>query len=125
MEAKITIDLALSKGTVEYDEDIYPFEVKDEVISWEIENFPNLYNTIIEMFKSNTVTLTVNKHEYLENENYYETKSVGKGRTDKTCEHCGGNIPAGTEHVVHKFYPEFSSYPTHLKCEKAFMDSLL
>ena len=53
------------------------------------------------------------KHEYLKEEDYYESRSVGKGRTDKTCEHCGKTIPKGSPHEVHHFYPEFESYPTH------------
>jgi len=65
------------------------------------------------------------KHEYLERENYYEDRSVGTGaKSAKTCEHCGKNIPKGEPHSVHHFYPEFASYPTHKKCNNAFMKSL-
>lgn len=57
------------------------------------------------------------KHEYLTAEDYYEINSVGtKGRMDKTCEYCGGNIPKGQPHDVHKFYGDggdWPTYPTH------------
>lgn len=67
----------------------------------------------------------VEKHEYLERENYYETKGVGtKARSNKTCNHCGETIPMGEPHDVHYFYPEFASYPTHTKCTDDFMESL-
>jgi hypothetical protein len=64
-------------------------------------------------------------HEYLTEENYYENRPVGSGRSDKYCEHCGNVISKGVSHDVHKFYPEFNSYPTHKKCTKPFMASLL
>ncbi len=64
-------------------------------------------------------------HEYLREEDYYESRSVGKGRTDKTCEHCGGTIPKGTPHQMHSFYPEFSSCAVHNSCSDAFVASLI
>jgi hypothetical protein len=64
------------------------------------------------------------KHEYLKAEDFYETRSVGAGRSAKTCEFCGGTIGKGTGHDVHHFYPEFQSYPTHKKCTTDFMASL-
>jgi hypothetical protein len=67
---------------------------------------------------------TPNYHEYLNEEDYYETNSVGAGRSDKWCAHCGGTIKKGTSHRVAKFYPEFASYPLHIKCEADFMESL-
>lgn len=64
------------------------------------------------------------KHEYLNEEDYYEIKSVNKGRSVKWCEHCGGNIEIGVPHEMHHFYPEFQAYATHLECSKAFKQSL-
>lgn len=65
------------------------------------------------------------KHEYLRSEDYYESRSVGtKARSDKTCEHCGKNIPKGEPHKMHHFYPEFDAYATHEKCSDAFIESL-
>lgn len=65
------------------------------------------------------------QHEYLKSEDYYENRPVGTGaRSSKTCEHCGKTISKGTPHDVHKFYPEFNSYPTHKKCTKDFIASL-
>jgi len=64
-------------------------------------------------------------HEYLRAEDHYESRSVGKGRTDKRCAHCGRSIPKGTLHQVHTFYPEFSSYPVHNSCSAAFEVSLI
>lgn len=64
------------------------------------------------------------KHEYLREEDYYECNSVGKGRIEKTCSHCGKTIGKGTSHDVHKFYPDFDSEPTHKKCTDEFMKSL-
>lgn len=64
------------------------------------------------------------KHEYLMAEDLYEMNSINKGRSDKTCEHCGKTIKQGTSHKVAKFYPEFSSYPLHEKCISAFEKSL-
>ena len=63
-------------------------------------------------------------HEYLREEDYYETKSVGRGRSDYWCEHCGEIIPEGESHDTHKFYPEFSTYRTHKKCSDKFIESL-
>ena len=66
--------------------------------------------------------LSLEKHEWLEEENYYESRSVGtRARSDKTCEFCRGNIPKGVPHTMHHFYPEFEAYPTHKECEKPFM----
>lgn len=65
------------------------------------------------------------KHEYLLREEYYESKSVNKGRTDKTCEYCGKTIPQGTPHDMHHFYPEFTAYAVHKKCHDNFLESLL
>ncbi len=65
------------------------------------------------------------KHEYLKQEDYYETRSIGtKARSSKTCEHCGKNIPKGNPHDTHHFYPEFDAYPTHKSCSKSFIESL-
>ena len=65
------------------------------------------------------------KHEYLKEEDYYESRSVGtKARSDKTCEHCGKTIKQGTPHEMHHFYPEFASYATHKECVEAFKKSL-
>ncbi len=66
------------------------------------------------------------KHEYLKEEDYYETNSVGtRAHSSYSCEHCGSNIPKGTPHSVHKFYPEFQGYRTHHKCDDKFLESLL
>ena len=66
------------------------------------------------------------KHEYLKYEDHYETRDVGtKARSSKRCEHCGLEIPKGTPHTMHHFYPEFDSYPVHKECNDAFMASLL
>lgn len=46
-------------------------------------------------------------------EEYYESRSVSKGRSDKTCVECGKTIPKGQKHTMHHFYPEFSAYATH------------
>ena len=65
------------------------------------------------------------KHEYLLEEEYYESRSVGtKAKFDKTCEYCGKNIPKGKPHEMHHFYPEFYAYPTHLECSEKFKESL-
>ena len=65
------------------------------------------------------------KHEYLKQEDYYETRSIGtKARSSKTCEYCGKNIPKGNPHDMHHFYPEFDAYPTHKTCSKSFIESL-
>jgi hypothetical protein len=64
------------------------------------------------------------KHEYLKEEDYYEARSVGSGRSDKTCEHCGGTIKKGTPHLMHHFYPEFTAYATHEGCADDFKASL-
>ena len=64
------------------------------------------------------------KHEYLSHEEYYESKSVNKGRSNKTCEHCGVTISIGTPHDMHIFYPEFASYAVHKHCHDDFMLSL-
>ena len=66
------------------------------------------------------------KHEYLTQENYYESRSVGtKARTNKTCDHCGKDIPKGEPHDMHHFYPEFNAVPTHKNCSEGFKNSLL
>jgi hypothetical protein len=68
----------------------------------------------------------MNQHEYLRLEDYYESRSVGtKARRDKRCEYCGKNIPKGTPHDMHHFYPEFNSYPTHKECSDNFVKSLI
>ena len=65
------------------------------------------------------------KHEYLEREYYYESRSVGtRAKSDKICEHCGQIIPKGEPHKMHYFYPEFNAYPTHDRCCESFMESL-
>ena len=63
-------------------------------------------------------------HEYLKRDDYYETRSVNKGRSHKYCEYCGEIIPVGMPHKMHHFYPEFEAYATHIECTAAFMDSL-
>ena len=63
-------------------------------------------------------------HEYLSEDEYYEQQTVNKGRKVKTCEHCFESIEIGTPHDVHKFCPEFESYPTHKECSKPFKASL-
>lgn len=81
--------------------------------------------------------MEVPKHEYLSEDEYYEPRSVSRGRSDKTCEFCGRVIPKGTPHEMHHFYPEFDSYPTHTEktantnveyggksCSELFMESL-
>lgn len=67
----------------------------------------------------------VKKHECLRYEDYYESRTVSKGRSDKTCEHCGKSIPIGMKHDMHHFYPEFESYPVHLECSDDFLNSLI
>lgn len=64
------------------------------------------------------------KHEYLQKENFYETRSVKKGKSQKTCGHCGKTIGIGMPCDTHHFYPEFASYSTHLSCSDAFLKSL-
>ena len=54
-------------------------------------------------------------------EEYYETQSVSAGRSNYSCECCGGSIPKGTPSDVHKFYPEFHGVRTHQKCSKKFL----
>jgi hypothetical protein len=51
----------------------------------------------------------------LSSEEYYENRVVNAGRSTKTCAYCGGDIPKGQRHTVHKFYGDgdFPSYPTH------------
>lgn len=66
----------------------------------------------------------ISKHEYLKKEDFYETRSVNKGRTDKICDHCGKIIKKGTPHKMAHFYPEFESYALHEKCVEGFIKSL-
>lgn len=67
----------------------------------------------------------IKKHNFLERENFYESKSIGtKARSDKRCEHCGQVILKGTPHLMMHFYPEFDAYPIHKECEDEFMKSL-
>lgn len=63
-------------------------------------------------------------HEYLLAEDYYETKGVSSGRDTYYCAHCGGVIRKGSPSDVHKFYPEFDSHRTHVKCSDKFLESL-
>ncbi len=65
------------------------------------------------------------KHDHLRGEDFYETRSVARGRTDKICEHCGKIIPKGQPSDMHHFYPEFYASPTHPECSEAFLKSLL
>jgi len=67
----------------------------------------------------------IEKHEYLREEDYYESRSIQKGRTDKYCEGCHKTIPKGMPHLMHHFYPEFDAYATHVECEQIFKDSLI
>ena len=68
----------------------------------------------------------VEKHEYLKEEDYYESRSIGtKARSNKTCDYCGKSIKMGTPHDMHHFYPEFYAYPTHKECSEKFIKSLL
>lgn len=68
---------------------------------------------------------SIEKHEFLKREDYYESRSVGtKARSNKTCEHCNKSIPKGTPHDMHHFYPEFEAWATHKKCSKPFIESL-
>lgn len=67
----------------------------------------------------------INQHEYLKKEDFYEYKSIGAGRTNKTCEYCGKSIPKGTPHYMAHFYPEFSAYPVHKECSDKFESSLI
>ena len=65
------------------------------------------------------------KHEYLKKEDYYEARSVGtKAHSSKICEFCNKNIPKGTPHDMHHFYPEFTAYATHKACSSKFIKSL-
>ncbi len=136
MDLTINIDLKPQSATLIYKGKIelmgyeYPFEVRMEqekdVVFWPEDNFPQYDNEILELFKNKVSTATIAaKHEYLEREDYYESRSVNKGRSDKTCGHCGGNIPIGTPHLMMHFYPEFNSYAVHEECEQPFIDSLL
>ena len=63
-------------------------------------------------------------HEYLRAEDYYESNQVKSGRKVKTCAHCNKEIPIGTAHDVHKFYPDYNSYSTHKECTDVFKLSL-
>ena len=75
---------------------------------------------------SNNRKIEIKEHEYLCEEDYYESRSVGtKARSNKTCEFCGETIIKGIPHKLHHFYPEFKSYPTHIDCEKPFKISLI
>lgn len=66
------------------------------------------------------------KHEYLKHSDYYAMRSVDtRAKSDKTCKHCGKNIPRGDPHDMHHFYPEFEVYATHTECSKLFINSLL
>ncbi len=56
----------------------------------------------------------IEKHEYLKEEMYYSSGSVGtRGQRDKTCEYCGDTIPKGEPHDTHKFYGENGDWPTY------------
>lgn len=48
-------------------------------------------------------------------EYYYESRTVNKGRIDKTCDYCDKTIPKGQKHEVHKLCcDEYIDCPTHL-----------
>tara|TARA_R110000796_G_scaffold207577_3_gene323901 strand:- start:42 stop:248 length:207 start_codon:yes stop_codon:yes gene_type:complete len=65
------------------------------------------------------------KHEYLEENDFYEFVSIGRrAQSTKTCGHCSGNIDKGTPHLVSKFYPEFEGPAIHEECEQGFLESL-
>jgi len=67
-------------------------------------------------------------HEYLDDEDSYESSSVGtRAHGDKTCDHCGKVIPKGMPHTMMKFYGDgdYPTYPVHNECEQLFEDSLL
>lgn len=66
------------------------------------------------------------KHEYLREEDHYESKDVISSKTYKKCEHCDKEIRIGGPSVTHTFHNggEFVSYHTHVKCEDEFMESL-
>lgn len=70
---------------------------------------------------SNQREFPLDKHKYLREEDYYEDRSVNKGRSTKYCEFCGDDIPIGIPHTMHHFYPEFTAYATHKECEEPFM----
>jgi hypothetical protein len=63
-------------------------------------------------------------HEYLESADFYETISIGGGRSDYDCEECWRTIRKGKGHDHHKFYPDFEGYRTHEKCSDKFLESL-
>ena len=135
MKVSISIDfkpqeaVIVYNGTIELAGDITPFEIKSdkdkEIVFWPEDDYPNLNNDILEMFKNRIPTSTITtKHDYLERDDFYEYRTVNKGRSNKTCEHCGLDIPIGTPHLMMHFYPEFASYPVHRACEDEFMESL-
>lgn len=70
--------------------------------------------------------IPIEKHEHLQDDDYYESSTVKKGRSNKTCEHCGKPIPIGMPHTVHKFYGDgdYPNYPTHNECVENFKKSL-
>lgn len=56
-------------------------------------------------------------------EDYYQTKSVNKGRKEYTCSCCGGPIPENTPSDLHSFYPfDFSGFRTHKECTEKFLN---
>ena len=95
-------------------------QLSDNIYSAETFEGSDIHNEAIENSKE-----LEGKHEYLKEEDYYERNEVGtKARRDKICEYCGKTIKIGTPHHVHKFYPEFASYPTHKQCSEKFKKSL-
>lgn len=67
----------------------------------------------------------IKKHEYLSLKRYYDTNTVKAGKRNKTCSHCGKEIPIGIPHDVHTFvYNEYFTEPTHKECTINFMKSL-
>lgn len=66
----------------------------------------------------------VEKHGFLQYEDYRGFKIIKKGRKDKECEFCHLSIPIGMEHRVHDF-GNYETYPTHTECSLKFAASLL
>ena len=88
---------------------------------WKIEQAVEKWN------EENPIKIdpVIEKHEHLKFEDFYESKRISSGRTKKRCEHCSGDIRKGSPHFVHQFNNgEWFSCPTHINCEKPFIESL-
>ncbi len=60
----------------------------------------------------------------IDGKDYYESRSVGAGRSSYSCQHCGKRIETGKPSQVHTFYPEFQGYRTHPECTNEWLKKI-